>query len=77
MVFSNTIRSYEAARDPAYANPEFRSRAGFKEVDTPNPPQRRNRDFKVLFNGDFIGYPKGRSSVPYQQLRNIRDIFEE
>ena len=77
MVYKNRIVHDNAKWDPEYANEHFRALQGYKELEVPNPPQRRNRDFKTLNNGDLIGYPKGRQSVPYQQYRNFRDLFEE
>ena len=28
-------------------------------------------------NGTFRGFPKGRNAVPYNQLRNLKGVFEE
>ena len=55
----------------------FRTKYGYKHLDQADYPQRRNRDFKILGNGTFRGYPKGRNSVPYAQLRHLRGIIEE
>jgi hypothetical protein len=75
MVFYTAMHQYPA--DPDYRNPQLRTFAGYKEMEAPMPPQRRNRDFKPLGNGTFRGYPKGRNSVPYNQLRQLRDLTEE
>lgn len=77
MVFQNVIVRNDSLFGNNYTNPEFRVRQGYKEAETPNPPARRNRDFKPLGNGDFRGYPKARNSVPFNQLRNVKDLFEE
>lgn len=45
MVYKNSIKNESGKLDSSYANDHYRALNGFKELEIPNPPQRRNRDF--------------------------------
>jgi hypothetical protein len=74
MVYHNTITS---SVDPNYSNEMFRSRHHFKELHQHDPPFRRNRDFKPMTYGAYIGIPNFRHSEPYSMLKNIKDLANE
>ena len=61
----------------ATANESYRVKYGFKELEIHNNPQRRNKDFKPMLYGDFIGMLNFKISEPWTLLRNLPDLVNE
>ena len=60
-----------------YEDEVWRARHGYKEEKQHDAPFRRNRDFKAVPYGNFIGMPNYRHSEPWCQLKNIKDLANE
>lgn len=60
-----------------YSNESFRSRNGYKEMEVHNSPHRRNKDFKPVLYGDFIGMLNFKLSEPWALMRHFPDLVKE
>ena len=63
MVFHNYVRLPGVTS--AYEDEAWRAKHGYKEVKQHDAPYRRNRDFKAVPYGNFIGMPNYRHSEPW------------
>lgn len=75
MVYNNGIKM--AIPEENYKNPLWRARHHYKEEHTPDPPMRRNRDFKPVPYGSAKGILNFRHSEPFCLLKNIKDLVHE
>lgn len=75
MVYENVIHHHAA--DPSYGNETWRSKHGYKELETHDPPLRRNRDFKPVGYGTFRGMPNYKHGEAFALLKNVKDLLHE
>lgn len=75
MVYHNAIA--QSVSNPAYGNETWRATHGYKEAHQHDPAYRRNRDFKPVTYGSYIGIPNYKHSEPYCLLKNMKDISRE
>lgn len=76
MVFWTSI-SQDKAIHRINSNEDFRVRHHYKEMEVHNAPPRKNRDFKPVLYGDFIGMLNFKLAEPWGMLRHFDDLFEE
>lgn len=60
-----------------YGNETWRASHGYKEAHIPDPPARRNRDFKPIRYGAFVGIPLYKDPEPFNLLKHLKDIPHE
>lgn len=58
-------------------NDSYRVKNHFKELHVHNSPPRKNKDFKPVLYGDFIGMLNFKLSEPFAMLRHTNDLLEE
>ena len=75
MVYSDSIQQF--IYDRRYKNEHFRSKHGYKEEFVHARPHRKNRDFKPIHYGDFVGLPNYKHSEHFCHLKNTQDVFFE
>lgn len=77
MVYWTSHTNSTAQRYLIDGNETYRAKHGFKELDVHNSPQRRNRDFKPMLYGDFIGMLNFKLSEPWALTRHLPDLINE
>ena len=77
MVFWTNVQTKDTAAGHTYQNEVYRHKYGFKELHVHNPPKRRNKDFKPVLYGDFIGMLNFKLSEPWALMRHAKDLLSE
>ena len=75
MVYHNSFKQKQ--NDPAYSNDIFRAKHHYKEDHIPDPPQRKNRDFKPVAYGTFRGMPNFKHTEPFCLMKNLKEIHRD
>ena len=76
MVYWTSIHQ-QHKKDYGYGVEEYRVKHGFKEMHVHNAPPRKNKDFKPVLYGDFIGMLNFKLSEPWGLLRHLPDLMNE
>lgn len=77
MVYWTAIKNQGASDMHQYQNETYRARHGFKEMHIHNAPKRKNKDFKPLLYGDYIGMLNFKLAEPWALFRHLKDMFNE
>lgn len=78
MVYWTTVRQHGGVSlTETYHNEVYRTKHGFKEMHPHNPPPRKNKDFKPVLYGDFIGMLNFKLSEPWTLMRHFNDLLNE
>ena len=76
MVYWTAIKQKQSS-EPTYHNETFRAKYGYKEMHVHNAPKRKNKDFKPVLYGDFIGMLNFKLSEPWALIRHAKDLWHE
>ena len=77
MVYWTAIQNKGMSLDSRHHNETFRARNHYKETHIHNAPKRKNKDFKPVLYGDFVGMLNFKLSEPFAMIRHIKDLFTE
>ncbi|CAI2377829.1 unnamed protein product [Moneuplotes crassus] len=77
MVYWTSLTGSDVHKNSVDQIESYRTKHGFKELDIHNSPKRRNRDFKPMLYGDFIGMLNFKLSEPWALTRHLPDLVNE